>query len=576
VREDIIVRPAWYVPRVAAATFVVALAPVALVWELRAHGTISSPWACVAVAVALSLMASAAGSAYWRRRRGGDVLFSELLVWGWLWRRHVDHRFAHARELLGVAPGREGEAGAPLSAERRVQLLGQLAVALEAQDPYLNGHSRRVARHATSVARMLGLPREQVARIAAAAAIHDVGKLGMPAEVLNKPGRLTEAEYEIVRRHPVKGSELVAPLHDPELTAIVLHHHERIDGLGYPDGLAGEEIPLGARIVAVADTFDAVTSARPYRAASRHKEGLEVLERVAGTQLDPTVVRAFVRHYSGSRAVVAWATLTASPRRAMAWLVREVGGAPSIAAGKLAATAATTVAIGAAAASPPIVARDATRRRGPDAASAARAQAPGPPVATAARAHGAAYLATTRAAALRSRPHHGRAAPGGPLAAPSPSAAGVSQGSAGAPSATAPVASAGASSPAGAGSPSPHGTAPSGVAPVTAPAPHLTHNAVPGAASSSPTVGAPPAHATLPGAVLPSTTPQSGPLPHTTAPGDAGVAPVVTVSAPAPTTSGPSGAPLPAPAPASQDGSVIPPGGVGVRGDGSSSRHGGE
>jgi HD-GYP domain-containing protein (c-di-GMP phosphodiesterase class II) len=134
----------------------------------------------------------------------------------------------------------------------------------------------------------MGLPREQVAKIRAAGAIHDVGKIKTPIEVLHKEGRLTPEEYAVVKDHPSDGAEMVAALDDPELTAMVRHHHERLDGAGYPDGLRGDAIPLGARILAVADTFDAVCSARPYRHARSHRDALAVLAAARGLSWTPT------------------------------------------------------------------------------------------------------------------------------------------------------------------------------------------------------------------------------------------------------------------------------------------------
>jgi putative nucleotidyltransferase with HDIG domain len=171
--------------------------------------------------------------------------------------------------------------------------LKQLAVRLEQRVPGSGGHSRRVAIYSSAVAKRLGLPRDQVARIRRAAALHDIGKVETPAAIVNKPGPLSEAEFAVVRRHAVVGALMVAGLGDEELAAIVRHHHERLDGGGYPDGLAGEEIPLGARIVAVADTFDALASTRPYRPAKRHREAIALLDAEAGAQLDPEVVGAF-------------------------------------------------------------------------------------------------------------------------------------------------------------------------------------------------------------------------------------------------------------------------------------------
>jgi putative nucleotidyltransferase with HDIG domain len=305
--------PPSYLLQMLIATTRVAVVPLAVSLGLRAEGVISPAWLAAAVAILLSLGASTAGSAY-RRKHGtaGEVLFSELLLWGWIRRRRQERELANATQILDlVSRGRDET----FSVDRRGQLLRQLPDALEGQDVYLDGHSRRVARHAAMIARGLGLGSEEVARIRAAAAVHDIGKLLTPKAILNKPGRLTGAEFEVIKRHPVDGAEMVAALGDPELTGIVRHHHERLDGAGYPAGLAGDEIPVGARIIAVADTFDAITSARPYRAASAHQKAIDILRREAGTQLDPDAVRSFLAYYSGHRPIVVWAMAASSIRR---------------------------------------------------------------------------------------------------------------------------------------------------------------------------------------------------------------------------------------------------------------------
>lgn len=176
--------------------------------------------------------------------------------------------------------------------------LASLLATLEARDAEIASHSRRVARHAVAIARELGLSEERVARIRRAALLHDIGKTFTPKPILDKAGPLSEEEYAVVKRHAEVGARMVGTLEDRELTAIVLHHHERIDGRGYPDGLKGEAIPLGARIVAVADTYDAVTSERPYRRAKPHAEALAMLDALAGDQLDREIVRAFRHHRS--------------------------------------------------------------------------------------------------------------------------------------------------------------------------------------------------------------------------------------------------------------------------------------
>lgn len=345
-----------HVPQMVLATTLVAVLPLAVSLGLRASGLVSA-WVSVGLAVLMSLGSSTAGSAYWRKRgRNTEVLFGELLLWGWIRSRRQERELANATRLLALVNTDldQHEQRGELTVEEHEHLLQQLAGALEGQDVYLNGHSRRVARHATMIARGMGLSNEEVARVRAAAAVHDVGKLRTPKVILNKPGRLTEEEFEVIKRHPVDGAVMVAALGDPELTRIVRHHHERLDGAGYPGRLRGEEIPLGARIIAVADTFDAITSARPYRDAAPHQKAIDILRKEAGTQLDPDAVRSFLAYYSGSRPTVVWAIISSSLRRVVSWLSGDPAAAATISASKVAAATAATAAIGAAAGAAPV------------------------------------------------------------------------------------------------------------------------------------------------------------------------------------------------------------------------------
>jgi HD-GYP domain-containing protein (c-di-GMP phosphodiesterase class II) len=321
VSNDNTFRATRYLPQVVVATTLVALLPVLVVWVLLADGVVSSPWVCVALAIALSFAASIVGSAYWKRRSGpGDVLFSELMLWGWLHRFQSERRLAHALDILGVGDPTDAVPAGSESLDRRAEVLRRMAAALDAQDPYTDGHSRRVALHAAMIAKRMGETREEVTKVRTAAAVHDLGKLRIPSEVLNKRSALTPTEFEIIKRHPAEGAEIVSVMEDPEIAAMVRHHHERFDGTGYPAALAGEQIPTGARIIAVADTFDALTSERPYRAAIPHKRALEIIRDVSGTQLDPVAVRAFLKCYSGKRAVLFWTLLAVSPQRALGFL----------------------------------------------------------------------------------------------------------------------------------------------------------------------------------------------------------------------------------------------------------------
>lgn len=172
-------------------------------------------------------------------------------------------------------------------------LLG-LANALEAKDEYTRGHSDRVAALAKRLALEAGLARREAEAIAQSGLLHDLGKIGVPEHILRKPGPLTEEEWAVMRRHPLTGAQIVAPLDFfGEGALIIRHHHERADGSGYPDGLSGDAIPLGARIVAVADVYDALTSDRPYRLGLGHAAALERLAAEAGRTLDERLTRLF-------------------------------------------------------------------------------------------------------------------------------------------------------------------------------------------------------------------------------------------------------------------------------------------
>jgi HD-GYP domain-containing protein (c-di-GMP phosphodiesterase class II) len=169
-----------------------------------------------------------------------------------------------------------------------------LVTALEARVPGAAGHAERVATRSRVVAHRLGLAPAEVRQVECAARVHDVGKIIVSPEILEKPGRLAPSEQVEIQRHAIFGARLVSSLDDPGMTAIVRHHHERIDGSGYPDRLRGEEIPFGARIVAVVDTFDALTSLRPYREAFSTGAAMALLRDEAGRTLDQSVVAAFV------------------------------------------------------------------------------------------------------------------------------------------------------------------------------------------------------------------------------------------------------------------------------------------
>ncbi len=172
--------------------------------------------------------------------------------------------------------------------------LRALVRSLEAKDPYTKLHSQRVTRIAVELAGFMGVGEEEIEVLDFAGHLHDIGKIGIRDQVLMKPGRLTREEYEIIKAHPVIGEEIVSHLGlMTQARAIIRHHHERWDGHGYPDGLAGDESPRMARILAISDTYDAITTDRPYRKGHPPEAALEEIVKNSGTQFDPDVVKAF-------------------------------------------------------------------------------------------------------------------------------------------------------------------------------------------------------------------------------------------------------------------------------------------
>jgi hypothetical protein len=335
------------------ATLVVAAVPPGLGLWLEASGRIDSPLYSMVIGVGGSVLAASLGSAVWMRHSASnDIVFGDLMIWGFLRRLVMEKRVMESAKLLAGVERNSG-LGSPATTYQ-LQTLQKLAAALETRDPYTHGHSRRVARLSCMIAKQMGLPKKQVQFIRTAAAVHDVGKLFIPAAVINKPGKLTDEEFEIVKQHAARGADLVAGTGNDELTAVVRHHHERVDGGGYPDGLRGPAIPLGARIIAVADTFDAITSSRSYRSAAKHKKALEILRQSVGSQLDPDAVSAFLSYYSGRRSLIRWAAMFSGPRwvgQLMGWFqgAAASGVGSSVAAAGSAAMMSASVLTGGAA-----------------------------------------------------------------------------------------------------------------------------------------------------------------------------------------------------------------------------------
>jgi putative nucleotidyltransferase with HDIG domain len=297
------------------------------------------PWLFIAViTAAVSLIAllfverlvAVSADAQLARQVGWNLLaialssgaLSAILAWVVVWRIHLPLRrlartmssMAHAGELESDFPSSGGGGDVQLIEETfralvvsledsqrarersYVEAVGAIVTAADARDQETTGHSFRVALYAVELARILGVHGEVLKAIEWGALLHDVGKMVVPDDVLRKGSPLTEDEWLIMKQHPGWGYEMLAEVSflQPESLDLIYSHHERWDGGGYPRGLAGEEIPLGARIFAVVDTYDAITSDRPYRRARPHAVALAELQRVSGHQLDPQVVAAFL------------------------------------------------------------------------------------------------------------------------------------------------------------------------------------------------------------------------------------------------------------------------------------------
>jgi putative nucleotidyltransferase with HDIG domain len=176
-----------------------------------------------------------------------------------------------------------------------LETIRTLAAAIDAKDPYTRGHSERVSSYSMAISRHLGLNQEEVFRVHIAAILHDVGKLGVRESILNKPGGLSDEEFEVMRQHPSIGAQIMSPIRMlKDIIPGIRNHHETWDGTGYPDGLESEEIPMVARIIGVADTFDAMTTTRPYQQAMTLDYVLNKMRSMSGSRFDPVVVEAFL------------------------------------------------------------------------------------------------------------------------------------------------------------------------------------------------------------------------------------------------------------------------------------------
>jgi response regulator RpfG family c-di-GMP phosphodiesterase len=207
--------------------------------------------------------------------------------------QHVSQkeRFTLTHELL--LTNRELELARKKTEEQNIQVLNAIVGTLEARDAYTAGHTDRVAAISVRLGRFVGLSSDELEHVRIGALVHDIGKIGIRDQVLLKPGRLDRGEFELIKSHTTIGSDLLQGIEQFQCALpMIRHHHEKLDGSGYPDGLMGDEIPVGVRVVSVADVMDAITSTRPYRRASAVEESFEIMSTMVGHHLDGDLVSA--------------------------------------------------------------------------------------------------------------------------------------------------------------------------------------------------------------------------------------------------------------------------------------------
>ena len=228
------------------------------------------------------------------------VWYAVAIVFGVLWLvlallvREASQRLRAQNEDLAARSGELLDSARELEATL-LETIETLNAAVEARDPYTAGHAQRVRRIALAIGRELRLPAKQLGTLGTAALFHDVGKIGMPDSILTKPDRLTRAEAAVMREHVVRGAEIVSRISSlADAVPVILHHHERWDGLGYPDRLRETSIPIESAIIAIADSWDAMTTDRPYATALPMKEALLEIQAGRGKQFNPAVVDAFL------------------------------------------------------------------------------------------------------------------------------------------------------------------------------------------------------------------------------------------------------------------------------------------
>ena len=299
-----------------------------------------SPLLLAGASISGAILSSALGTALWMQHpASNEVPFGDLMIWSWARSAQARRKLRRSFEVLND----ESEVITP---HDRLVTLREMSLALDRKDPYTYGHSRRVERLAYRTGLALDLPVQELQNLREAASIHDVGKIYVSDEILQKEGPLTDDEYAAIKTHAPMGAEMVAFLGRPELTEAVRHHHERWDGKGYPDAIPAATASLLARVIGTVDAYDAMTSMRSYRASLGHKRAVEILQEEKGAQFDPEVVAAFLSTLRRPGLVAISVPLVSAPfeavRRFAGWVGRNARADLATAAGAVGVTVALT------------------------------------------------------------------------------------------------------------------------------------------------------------------------------------------------------------------------------------------
>ena len=289
-----------------------ATAAVAIVPTFAAFATLvfgqphPRPFLAVLLSIVLTAGSIVVGSAIWATQpESAGFSFGDLMLWSWVRREAAERALIENTAILGFDRFGRFLGNSTASQEEQMRAVREIAAALDAKSSYTLGHSKRVEKHARKVAEVMGLSDEQIADLATAAALHDIGNIQIPDGVLRKTGELTIEERGAIEAHVLLGARMVLKAGNEDVVDGIRHHHERWDGAGYPDGEQGEEIPLFARIIGIAEAYDAMTSTRPYRQGFSREHAIQVLRSESSSQFDADIVEMFVSTLPEPLAVIA-------------------------------------------------------------------------------------------------------------------------------------------------------------------------------------------------------------------------------------------------------------------------------